>query len=248
MSADSQPTGTQPLQAPLGHFDSLAFIIQQALSKVQTATVVRVEKCTNSGGLEPVGFVDVTPLVNQVDNEGNAVPHVTIFGMPYCRIQGGANAVIIDPEPGDTGIAVFASRDISKVKATKDQANPGSFRQFNFADGMYIGGLLNAEPSQYIQFNAAGIKVYSPAKVHVVAPVVVIDASASTTINTPTLTVNGDTLLNGSLNQGNGSRGGAANMLGPLNVTNDVTGQGTSLHTHVHGGVTPGGGETGEPV
>ena len=131
---------------------------------MQTATLVRVEACTNSGDVSPFGCVDVTPLVSQVDALGNPTPHVTLYGIPYLRLQGGANAVIMDPEAGDIGIAVFASRDISKVKSTQDAAAPGSGRQYDFADGMYIGGCLNDAPTQYVQFNSDGIAVVTPGK------------------------------------------------------------------------------------
>ncbi len=163
-----------------GEFNNIAFVVQQMLGKMQTATLVRIEKCTNAGGLSPVGFVDVTPLVNQLDGQGQPTPHVTIYNMPYFRLQGGGNAVIIDPQKGDIGIAVFASRDISKVKSTKKQANPGSFRKYDFADGLYIGGVLNGTPTQYIQFSQEGVKVFSPAAVTVVAPVVDVQAQTAT--------------------------------------------------------------------
>ena len=242
------PDGSLAPQSTWGEFNNLAFMVQQALGKMQTATLVRIESCTNAGGLSPVGYVDVTPLVNQLDGQGNPTPHVTIYNLPYFRLQGGANGVIIDPQKGDIGVAVFASRDISKVKATRKQSNPGSYRQYSFADGMYLGGMLNGTPTQYIQFSAAGIKIHSPTAVVIEAPVVEIDAATSCTVNTPTFTVNGATTLNGPLSQGKGSAGGACEMLGPLNVVNDVVGQGTSLHNHVHGGVVPGGGNTGAPV
>ena len=242
------PSGQQQSGTNLGEYQQITFMVQQALAKMQTATLVRIESCTNSGGLSPVGFVDVTPLVNQLDGQGNPTPHVTIYNLPYFRLQGGANGVIIDPEKGDIGVAVFASRDISQVKATRKQGNPGSHRQYSFADGMYLGGMLNGTPTQYVQFSAAGIKIHSQTAVVIEAPVVEIDAATSCTVNTPTFTVNGSTVLNGPLSQGKGSAGGACEMLGPLNVVNDVVGQGKSLHNHVHGGVQTGGGNTGAPV
>ena len=242
------PSGQQQSGTNLGEYQQITFMVQQALAKMQTATLVRIESCTNSGGLSPVGFVDVTPLVNQLDGQGNPTPHVTIYNLPYFRLQGGANGVIIDPQKGDIGVAVFASRDISQVKATRKQGNPGSHRQYSFADGMYLGGMLNGTPTQYIQFSAAGIRIHSPTAVVIEARVVEIDAATSCTVNTPTFTVNGSTVLNGPLSQGKGSAGGACEMLGPLNVVNDVVGQGKSLHNHVHGGVQTGGGNTGAPV
>ena len=154
-----------------------------------------------------------------------------------------------------SGVAVFASRDISQVKATRKQGNPGSHRQYSFADGMYLGGMLNGTPTQYIQFSAAGIRIHSPTQVKLDAPNVLIqaqtveiNASTSTTVTTPTFTVNGATVLNGPLTQGTGDGGGAATMRGPLTVIEDVTAQGTSVHNHKHGGVTTGGGQTGVPV
>lgn len=147
--------GVQPPQVNDSAFNETAAVVQYFLSKVNTATLVRVVSCTNSGGVSPVGTVNVQPLVNQMTGDRVAVPHENLFKLPYLRLQGGVNALILDPAPGDIGIALFAMRDISAVKATKAQANPGSFRQFNWADGMYLGGLLNAAPTCYVRFDGA---------------------------------------------------------------------------------------------
>jgi hypothetical protein len=186
-SANLAPGALTP-QDTWGNFNNLSFVIQQALLKLQTATLVRVESCTNNGDLSPVGFVDVTPLVNQIDGNGNATPHVTIYGLPYLRVQGGTNAIIIDPQAGDIGIAVFASRDISKVKATKSVANPGSFRTFDFADGLYVGGVLNATPQKYILFDANGIRIAAPDQLTLTAPTITLDGD---------VTITGDATSNG---------------------------------------------------
>ena len=248
-------TGIATSSSDKSEFNAIQFAIEQALSRVNTATLVKVVAVTNSGGLSPVGFVDVQPLVNQVDGAKNATPHGVVNSLPYTRIQGGSNAIIIDPQVGDIGIAVFASHDITTAATTKAQANPGSWRRFSMADGLYIGGVLNGTPSQYVQFSAVGIKIHSPVSVILDAPdvqinaaTVEINASASTTVTTPTFTVNGSTVLNGPLSQGIGASGGSVTMLGPINVTNDVTAGGKSLKTHVHSGVQTGGGNTGAPV
>jgi len=246
------PNGAIGPASNWGEFNRISFLVQQALAKMQTATLVRIESCTNSGGVSPVGFVDVTPLVNQLDGAGNSVLHVTIYNLPYLRIQGGTNGIIIDPQKGDIGICVFASRDISNIKTTKTQSPPGSYRQYSFADGMYLGGVLNGTPTQYVQFSTAGIKLHSPVAVILDAPDIQLNAASveingttSTTITTPIFRVNGETVLNGSLSQ---IGGGAATLSGSMSVAGDVTAQGTSLHSHAHGGVQPGGGQTGAPV
>lgn len=256
--ANGIPSGQLKPQSTWGEFNNMAFMVQQALGKMQTATLVRIESCTNAGGLSPVGYVDVTPLVNQLDGQGNPTPHVKIYNVPYFRLQGGANGIIIDPQKGDIGVAVFASRDISQVKTTKKQGNPGSHRQYSFADGMYLGGMLNGTPTQYIQFSTAGIRIHSPTRVKIDAPDVLIEAqtveinaSTSTTVTTPTFTVNGDTVVNGHTTMAGGvaqTGGGAATFSGSMTVTGDVTADGVSLHNHVHDGVVAGGDNTGPPV
>ena len=211
------------------------------------ATLVQITAVTNSGGVSPVGFVAVHPLVNQIDGNNVGTPHGIIHNLPYVRIQGGTDAVILDPKIGDIGIAIFADRDISTVKATKAQANPGSRRQNDWADGLYLGGVLNGAPTQYVAFAGGGITVVSPTKITIQAPNVEADASVQFTVNAPLIT------LNGLLHQGTGTLGGAATIQGPVTVVTtvaaaDVTGSGTSLHTHAHSGVTTGGGTSGPPV
>lgn len=186
-------SGQQRPPNVIGDVNQISQLIQSALTKMQTATLVRVEACTNAGGLSEVGFVDVTPLVDQIDGNGIATPHATVYGIPYRRIQGGANAIIIDPEPGDIGICLFANRDLSKVKAAKRNAPPGSFRTFSFSDGMYLGGTLNATPTQYIQFNSAGITIHSPTEVTVSAPTVTVTATTAT-VNATSATTNASSI------------------------------------------------------
>jgi Phage protein Gp138 N-terminal domain len=170
---DSQSTGSE--------FNTMAFIVKQMIGRIGTSTVVKVVAVSNNGALAPAGTVDVIPLVNQVDGEGKAVPHGTIHGLPYSRMHGGTNAVIMDPVVGDMGIVVFASRDISSVKANKGAANPGSSRRNDFADGMYVGGLLNGTPNQFVQFSGGGITLTSPVKVTVHAPDIALEGNVAAT-------------------------------------------------------------------
>jgi hypothetical protein len=235
-----------------GDYNNLNFVIQQLLAKVQTSLPVKVVACSNSGGVSQVGFVDVVPMVDQVAADGTSVPHATIFNLPYSRVQGGTNAIIIDPQVGDIGVAVFASRDISRVKNTRASGLPGSYRKYSFSDGMYLFGIINNAPTQYIQFVSGGIVIHSPTAVTVEAPVATINATTSATVTTPTMTVNGALTVNGltTINGGMAQTGAGnnANFAGSITVTGDVTASGKSLATHKHGGVTVGGGQTGTPV
>ena len=173
LSQNSQGrSGQADLDAVASEFGALSFLINQTMNGRNFAQLVKIIKVINAGELTTTGFVDVMPLVNQLDGQDNAVPHGVVYNLPYFRVQGGANAVIIDPQVGDIGLAVFADRDISAVKASKAQANPGSMRRGSYADGLYLGGFLNGAPSQVVRFTSDGIHVTSPTAVHIVAPTI----------------------------------------------------------------------------
>ena len=72
----------------------------------------------------------------------------------------GINAVLADPAEGDIGVLLCADRDISTVKETKEAGPPGSLRQYDMSDGIYLGGVLNEEePEQYVKFTETGMEL-----------------------------------------------------------------------------------------
>lgn len=263
-------SGGSPFQqasSAANDYTKLLFVFQQLMRGVATATLVRVDACTNDGGLVPTGTVDVTPLVNQVDGNGQPVPHMTIYGLPYGRLQGGSTAFIMDPKVGDIGLAVFASRDISSVKANKAPSNPASSRTNDYADGLYWGTFLGETPTQYIQANDSGITIHSPTKVTITAPEVDLVATSVVNIQAPTINLKGavvqtdgnvtmgaDLAVAGNETVGGGlAVTGTTTGTGAANFTGGVTGQGTSLHTHTHppgsyvAGATPVTGNSAPP-
>ena len=141
-------------------FNAFRFIVRQSLGRVRTSIPVKVT-AVHGGGVGAPPTVDVQPLVNQIDGQGNKTAHGTIFGVPVLRVQGGKNAIICDPVADDIGYLVVADRDISAVKANSGKvSNPGSFRRHNLADGVYVGAILNpANPTQYVQFTTSGMKL-----------------------------------------------------------------------------------------
>jgi phage baseplate assembly protein gpV len=72
-----------------------------------------------------------------------------------------------------------------------------------------------------------------------------VTSGGAMTLTAPTITLNGQTTINGSLTQGTGAAGGGCTMLGPVSVTNDVVAGGVSLMNHTHPGDS--GGTTGAP-
>lgn len=167
--------GQQGAFAALDEVTRLQFIISQMLNDMQTISLVEVVAVTNDGGLSPVGTVDVRPLVHQMTGQRTGVPHGTIYKIPYMRLQGGSNAIILDPQVGDIGMCGFCSRDSSTVVATRKAALPASLRKYDWADGLYFGGFLNGVPVQYVRFSADGIEITSPTKVRIVAPLTEVE-------------------------------------------------------------------------
>lgn len=107
---------------------------------------------------------------------------------------------------------------------------------------------LNIDPSGNIDITHAGNLTTDTggnlsAKVAGTADV---EVSGDTTLTTPTFTINGNVVINGSLNQGTGSAGGSCTMLGPLTVENDVVAGGISLDNHSHPDAQ--GGNVGKPT
>ena len=138
----------------------LQFVINGALSGIRTAMPVKVVAVSNNGGVSPIGTVDVQPMVSMLDGSGNAWEHGIIHNVPYMRIQGGGNAIIIDPVIGDIGIATVCDRDISTVQKTKKVAAPGSLRKNDMSDMVYLMTIISSvAPTQYIQFDSSGIHI-----------------------------------------------------------------------------------------
>jgi hypothetical protein len=159
-------------------YNSLQFIIDQAIRhKVHTAVIVKVVRRTGQ-------YVDVLPLVTQIDGFGNAIAPTTLFHLPYMRYHAGIAAVILDPVPGDIGLAVFAQTDCSNVKqGTSEPQQPASFRANSMSNGFYIGGFINRAPTTFIELKQSGE--------------IVITAPSGLTIN-GNVTTNGNTSINGS--------------------------------------------------
>lgn len=233
---DKATTGFREGATGGSQYAALAFLIRQQLGKVRVATIVQVLAVSNEGGVEPVGTVDLQPLVHQTDGAGNVTALPAVYGVPYVRLQGGSNAVILDPQVGDLGIALFGDRDLSAVVSTKKAAAPGSSRRNSLADALYIGGILNGTPQQYVRFSAGGIELVSPTKIHLQAPTIQADASTQFKVTSPDIQEDGPVHITGA--QTNDST---------IVAQGDVTGQGTSLHTHTHTGVTSGSSSSGPP-
>lgn len=218
----SEVFGQQDASTTSSEYNTLAFLFWSLMQQVQTATLVKIVSCTNSGGVSPVGTVTVQPLVNQMTGNRQSVPHGQVFNCLYSRLTGGQNAVIMDPQPGDIGLMVFCSRDTSGVRANAAAANPGSFRMFDWADGVYCGSVpLGVTPSQYVRFSDTGVEIVSPSKITLRAPTVEIDASTQLSVQSP------DSEFSGNLHA-------AGTVSADVQVVAGTGGTAVHLTTHQH--------------
>lgn len=214
------------------------FQINQRLARVRTMVLVKVTAIKDgAGAIAAPGTVNVQPLVKMIDGQGSVTSHDSIFNIPVFRLGGGKNAVICDPVVDDIGWMAVCDRDSSVVVKTKGEAQPGSRRMHDLADGVYMGSILSGVPEQYIAFTSTGMKL--------------ADKNGNSLTTSPAgwnfvgvVTMQGNLQLGGNILSQTGTL-----YPGNLHVGGTVTGDtavvsGTiSLQTHHH--LQSGGGNTG---
>ena len=150
------------------------YIINSLISQIHTMMPVKVLAVSvPADTLAPIGRCEVLPLVQQIDGSNNTYSMGKIINVPYLRVQGGANAVIIDPQVGDIGLCGFCERDISIVKRTGDVAAPDNLRKYDINSAVYMFSMMSGTPTQYIHFKSNEIHIKSPNKIILDAPEVV---------------------------------------------------------------------------
>lgn len=152
------------------------FLMHQFLMRSSFINLVVVVGVSDDGKV-----VDLRQIVHGFSGAGEKVEKGVVFGVPVWRLQRGNSAVMMDPVVGDIGLAACCDRDITNVKATGKPGLPGSNRTHSPADALYLGGVLNQEPTQYIHFADSEITIVSPTKVRINAPVSSFDGNVEVT-------------------------------------------------------------------
>lgn len=236
-------------------YNVLDFVIRSIIcGLVNTAIPVRVDKVERPAENGGAGYLSATPLIKMRSAKGDALDMVSIPKLRWFRLQHGTAAIIVDPKPGDIGLAVFAQQDVSALNGGSEPIQPGSFRCYSISDGFYFGGFWGQKPTTFIRIEDNGqVTVTAPQSVVVNSIDVTVNASGSTKIDSPSVTITGDTTIEKTLTvreliSGTGgmtvSGGSGASVAGNLSTTGDVTAGGISLQNHVHD--CPQGGTTSE--
>lgn len=237
--------------------NALHFMIQSIVKgMVNTAIPVRVDSVNRTGEGNGAEYLSATPLVEMRTASGEAIPNVSIPKLRWFRLQHGTAAIIVDPKPGDIGLAIFAQQDVSALNGEATPVQPGSFRCFDMSDGFYIGGFWGKKPTTFIHLEEEGtIHVVAPQSINEETPALTIkcdtarvEASSSVTLDTPATSCTGTLTVTGLITGKGGlaiSGGSGASVDGSLTTTGDVVAAGVSLDTHTHPGDS--GGTTGIP-
>ena len=219
-------------------FNSLEYTIERNINNIWTS-IPAVVKNVNTNNTS----VDVLPLLKQVDKNKNEIDVSILYNLPYIRIQGGKNAIIIDPQIGDIGIIIFQMRDIFNIKntCTNNPVNPKSYRKYDPSDGIFLCGFCNYKdrnPERYLKIDNSGIIIegYNGNVTINGNAGITLNSSSNVTINSPIIN------LNGIINQTQGSGSGSSNF------QNDIVSNNISFQHHIHSNVQNGPSNTGQPV
>ena len=97
-------------------YNVLDFVIRSIVcGLVNTAIPVRVDKVERPAEGGGAGYLSATPLIKMRSAKGDALDVVSIPKLRWFRLQHGTAAIIVDPKPGDIGLAVFAQQDVSAL-------------------------------------------------------------------------------------------------------------------------------------
>lgn len=176
-------------------------------------------------------YATVRPQIRVVGTDNTLTSRAQIAKVPIFFIGAGGFVLSFPVKEGDMGWIKASDRDISLYLQSNAEAAPNSQRMHSFSDGVFI-------PDAARKWTVASGESASAVLQSLDGTVYVAVGSDHVKIKAPTVTVDAPTThLTGNLN-----------VDGAIVATGNVTGGGKSLDTHIHSGVTTGGGNSGPPV
>lgn len=168
----------------------------------------------------------VQPCIKgKVEAENGAVSSVALpllVDIPVLFPSGGGMAFTFPIQAGDECLVVFASRCIDAWWQSGGVQEPLTARMHDLSDGFAIVG-----PRSQVR----KLQGVSTTEAQVRSEDGLLCMSFDPATHKITMTVPG-----------------GLHVTGAITATGDITGAGTSLHSHVHGNVEPGGGTSGGPA
>ncbi|ELZ3993177.1 TPA: phage baseplate protein [Yersinia enterocolitica] len=161
---------------------------------------IRLATVTAVRGSAPNLVVDVLPLVAEVrSSDRTIIQGSQIYNIPVWRLQRGGSAIIMNPVAGDIGLIAVSDVDISVARSARKESVPGSLRSHSQSDAIYFGGVLNGQPTQFIEFTDGAINITSPNPVNITCSKANITAPDGVEMTTPLLHVTGNITADGNI-------------------------------------------------
>lgn len=247
---DNNKTGTSNYYATSSKYNADDYHIRTVIDKlVNTAFIARIDSCS-SAGEGGTRTVCATPLICEINGDGDALASPSYIELPHYRFQGGIAAFIVDPVAGDLGVFVCMKRDSSGLnKSSSNTQKPSTFRKFNLADSVMVATIHTKDPTVWIhckQDNTiivhapVGCIIESDGYIKATCATCDITASGGATVTAPNVTINGDLVVNGAI-----SSSGGISSSGDISAGGTISDSSVNLSTHVHTGDS--GGTTGTP-
>ncbi|MBW5853127.1 phage baseplate protein [Yersinia enterocolitica] len=161
---------------------------------------IRLATVTAVRGTAPNLVVDVLPLVAEVRSSDRTIIRGSqIYNIPVWRLQRGGSAIIMDPVAGDIGLIAISDVDISVARSARKESVPGSLRNHSQSDAIYFGGVLNGQPTQFIEFTDGAINITSPNPVNITCSKATVIAPDGMEFTTPLAHFSGDIKADGNI-------------------------------------------------
>lgn len=201
----------KPAQNSSNDADMFAATFAKFLS---SNSFIKCAQVTAVRGTAPNLVVDVLPLVAEVRSEDQTIIMGTeIFNIPVWRLQRGNSAIIMDPVVGDIGVIAVCDTDTTVARKTRKESVPGSGRKHSMSDGIYLGGLLNIQPTQFIEFADNALNITSPNPVNITCTTATIKAPTGVTIDTPLAHFTGNITADGDITDNSGTQAASLKTL-----------------------------------
>lgn len=190
--------------------DSLLYNLESFLSGKHFIEIVMV---TAVYGEAPNLKVDFLPLVTRTTNTGAPIPNAQVYGASVFRLQRGSSAIIMNPVVGDIGIALYCDKDSDNARRDRISGSPNTTRCHSRIDALYLGGLLNQQPVQFIEFADSAINITSPNPVNVTCSKANIIAPDGVTVDSPNSHFTGNITADGNITDNAGSQSSSVKAL-----------------------------------
>ena len=184
----------------------------------------------------------VSGLLLLPDGTYKEVKMPLLLDCPVMFPSGGGATLTFPIKKNDECLVIFASRCIDSWWQLGGVRGQFEYRMHDISDGFAFVGVRSKPRAFNVDINAAQLRsddgtAYvqlnpTTKNINVVTPAnITANASGTITATAPNVIINGNVQINGN-----------------LNVSGTTISGGISLTTHLHTGVVPGGGNTGQPI